>query len=99
MGDVVRDVVTGFTGRVVAHVRYVTGCDQFCVQPSCKEDGSPVDGKYFDVNRLHLITADAKTGNPLRDLVRAVEATKMPNSIRQSVTRFGGPSDNEPSVK
>jgi hypothetical protein len=58
IGQIARDRITGFQGRVTAHCRFITGCDQFCLQPEgFKEDGSPRDGKYVDEQRLEVVDA------------------------------------------
>jgi len=56
LGDMVCDNITGFMGVVVGKAEYLTGCDQFVIQPKCYED----DGKYpeanwFDVGRLKVL--------------------------------------------
>lgn len=55
MGQKATDKLTGFTGKVTGQARYITGCDQFLVQPPCKEDGTYVDGRWFDENRLGFV--------------------------------------------
>lgn len=58
IGVKVRDRITGFEGIVTGHVRYLTGCDQFLVQPPVKEGNDFVEARWFDVNRLDVIEAD-----------------------------------------
>jgi hypothetical protein len=50
----VSDKITGFTGIVTGHADYITGCDQYLIQPPCK-DGEWKDCKWFDENRLIII--------------------------------------------
>jgi len=51
MGSTVKCLITGFEGLVTGRCEYITGCDQYLVQPKVK-DGSHVDGKWLDDNRL-----------------------------------------------
>jgi hypothetical protein len=53
LGSTVKDKVTGFEGIATGVASYITGCDQYCIQPPLK-DGSFVDSKWFDDNRLEL---------------------------------------------
>lgn len=55
LGDKVKEVVTGFTGVVTGIASYLTGCDQACVTPRVKEDGSHVSGQWYDVTRLEVL--------------------------------------------
>ena len=48
----VKDQITGFTGVVTGFVRYISGCDQYVVQPVVDPDGKFVDGHWFDEARL-----------------------------------------------
>lgn len=59
MGDEVRDTITGFTGIVTARIEYITGCAQVAIQPAVKADGALPDGKYFDIDRIEIVTAKA----------------------------------------
>lgn len=54
----VRDVITGFTGRVMGVCHYATGCDQALVSsPDLKPDGESVS-KWFDVERLEIVEGE-----------------------------------------
>lgn len=55
-GDLVRDRVTGFEGVVTGFTTFITGCDQYLVNPPVK-DGSYQDGKWLDDVRLELVAA------------------------------------------
>lgn len=50
---IVRDKITGFKGTVTGHADYITGCDQYLVQPESK-DGDWKEGRWFDGNRLEV---------------------------------------------
>lgn len=57
LGKTVQDVVTGFKGRVLGHAEYITGCDQYLVQPECKplEVIEKPKGEWFDESRLKVV--------------------------------------------
>lgn len=58
LGDVAKDEITGFQGIVTGHARYVTGCDQLCVQSGVGTDGKPGECQWFDIGRLALVQAN-----------------------------------------
>lgn len=57
MGQKVKDKITGFTGVVTARCQYISGCNQSLVQPPVKDDGTFVDSKWFDEDRLEALDA------------------------------------------
>ena len=57
LGATLRDKITGFEGIAIGVASYITGCDQFCVQPKLK-DGSFVESKWLDDNRLEVAGDD-----------------------------------------
>lgn len=60
LGDRARDKVSGFEGIVVAHHKFLTGCDRFSLE-SKHFIGAKSEDWYqtFDVTRLEIIEADA----------------------------------------
>ena len=52
MGDQVTDVVTGFSGAVVAATCYLTGCNRYGVSRGLDKDGKVADWQWFDENTL-----------------------------------------------
>lgn len=54
LGATVKDKITEFEGLVTGKCSYITGCDQFLVQPKCKE-GAWIEAKWFDENRLEQL--------------------------------------------
>lgn len=67
LGVFVADEVTGFRGIVTGKASYLTGCDQYLVQPKSKQAGEGneadytwVEGRWFDVNRLRFIRKELK---------------------------------------
>lgn len=54
-GSMARDIITGFTGRVICANRHITGCDQYLLKPSIDQDGKERDGSFFDDDRLEVL--------------------------------------------
>ena len=56
-GVTVKDKLTGFKGIIVGQARYLTGCDQYAVQPVCKDDdtGEIKKNSWFDEGRLEIV--------------------------------------------
>lgn len=58
-GVEVKDRITGFAGVVTGKASYITGCDQFLVQPPCSvsqlKEGKKPDGVWFDDVRLEKV--------------------------------------------
>lgn len=68
-GSEVRDRITGFNGLVTGRCQYITGCNQYLVQPSTNEKGEFVEARWFDENRLVIDSWMRKT--ELADLIGA----------------------------
>lgn len=62
LGERVRDRVTGFTGIATAHVRYLSGSEQWCVQPPVAADGKHQDALYFNADRLEKVDDGVRVG-------------------------------------
>jgi hypothetical protein len=52
MGDNVKDALTGFKGFINYRCQFITGCNQYGVQPKMKKSGEVPEYKAFDENRL-----------------------------------------------
>lgn len=55
LGSKAKDRITGFVGVITGHSRYITGCDQYLLNPPAK-DGALVDSQWFDEQRLEVDT-------------------------------------------
>ena len=74
LGKKVRDKITGFQGIAVAHCKYLTGCDQYGLQPELR-DGKMEKAEWFDEGRLVVVgpgvtaeeVAAPRNGGPNRD--------------------------------
>ena len=51
MGATAEDIITGFKGVVTGKCSYITGCDQYLIQPRA-ENNIKIDAQWFDINRL-----------------------------------------------
>ena len=58
LGSKVKDKITGFEGFATGKASYITGCDQYLVQPPTK-DGDFKEGRWFDEGRLEVIEDSA----------------------------------------
>lgn len=54
LGQKSKDKITGFEGVLTGKASYLTGCDQYLVQPAVK-DGNFREGKWFDEGRLEVV--------------------------------------------
>lgn len=57
-GQQVKDQITKFTGIITGYSDYITGCDQYLVQPPTK-DGEYKEGRWFDEGKLVLVDGGA----------------------------------------
>jgi len=58
LGINAKDKITGFEGSVTGHAKYITGCDQFLLQPKCEDgkSGTKPEGQWFDDGRLEAVS-------------------------------------------
>lgn len=56
LGSFVSDRITGFSGYVTGYCEYITGCNQALVTPEIDGNGSYVEPRWFDVQRLFIDT-------------------------------------------
>jgi hypothetical protein len=54
LGVRAKDKITGFEGIVTGKASYLTGCDQYSLQPEAKESDYK-EGRWFDVGRLVFV--------------------------------------------
>ena len=55
LGQLVKDVITGYKGVTTGKVTYLTGCDQFLVSPTVENERKKPKGEWFDENRLKFL--------------------------------------------
>lgn len=56
LGSLLKDKVTGFMGVAMGKATYLTGCDQYCLQPRCKETNAYPTSQWFDEGRLQFVS-------------------------------------------
>lgn len=55
LGSYAKDIITGFSGVVTAHAKYLSGCDQYCIRPNnLDKDGNIKDALWFDVEQIEV---------------------------------------------
>ncbi len=80
LGDKVKDVVSGFTGRATGRAEYITGCVQFLVMPDkVDKEGKFLEGHWFDEDRLKKVPRTKRL-----TLQPAARAKKSPTGGPQS---------------
>ena len=53
LGDELKDEISGFKGIVVARIEYLTGCEQYQLQPrGLNKEKLPWTSKWFDVEQI-----------------------------------------------
>ncbi len=60
LGDLAKDIITGFDGIVIAVQRHINGCNRLIVQPQkLDKDGNMVEPFWFDESQLRLVKKGA----------------------------------------
>ena len=62
LGNIVKDVVTGFKGVAVARVEYLNGCIQIGVKPKVLKPGTYPETEYIDIQQLKTTKELIKIG-------------------------------------
>lgn len=57
-GCVARDSISGFSGRITGHARYISGCSQVLLIPPVDKDGKVVEGAWYDEQRVEVQVED-----------------------------------------
>ena len=66
LGDKVKDVVSGFTGIVIAKTEWMNRCVRITVQPqSLTKEGKTRDSEAFDIEQLILIKPQVVKPKPI----------------------------------
>ena len=55
LGKTYKDKITGFQGVCTGTCFYLSGCNQALITPTTKEDGSYVEGRWLDFQRLEWV--------------------------------------------
>ena len=84
LGDLVRDVVTGYEGIATARCTFLQGCDRICIQPPMNEkEHKHVEGRYYDEPDVVIVEKGA--------YFKRLEETKKKRN--GNVKKDGGPHD------
>ncbi len=54
LGKEAKDKISGLTGIITGIASYLTGCDQYVIQPPSK-DGEFKEGRWFDEGRIEIV--------------------------------------------
>ncbi|KKN19534.1 hypothetical protein LCGC14_0944690 [marine sediment metagenome] len=52
LGEVLKDIVTGFTGVAMVRAEYFTGCTHYGLQPQSLKDEKPINWEWIDESQL-----------------------------------------------
>jgi hypothetical protein len=88
LGDLAKDIITGYEGVVISMVTHLTGCDRVGLQAQLKDKnkgGSIPDGYQFDITTVNVVKK--RVAIPKEQYVTTAAA---PRAIAP-VTRPGGP--------
>lgn len=82
LGDKVRDKITGMTGIVTSRTEHLYGCNHLWVNPQELKDGKPVEGAYFDEDRVEVLERSVIKPTPaaVRDNPGSVAGLPPPRS-------------------
>ena len=84
LGDLVKDKITGFVGRVVQASEWLNGCNTYLVQSPELKNGVPADEVFFD--EPQLTPEDLRPG-PRRTPFWVYH---LGDKVRDKVTNFNG---------
>lgn len=64
LGQMVRDTISGYEGKVVAITNWLYGCRRITVASDKLHDGKPVDSQCFDEPQLEIRDPNETKGEP-----------------------------------
>ena len=81
LGRRYRDRISGFMGIAIGNGTYLYGCAQILLKPEGCKDGKPLEGQWFDIQRMETVddgvpdfrgdpaesTARRGSGGPMQD--------------------------------
>lgn len=87
LGSKVKDVVSGFTGIVVAEYKFLHGCTRYCVQPPVDVDGIICAEGTFDEPQLKVVC------KPSVEMLKSIAGTlnKKPGGPAPYTPKHKGP--------
>ena len=64
LGATAKDKITGLEGVVTGRATYITGCDQYLIQPrNTEKDAKWIDEQRLDVSGAPVLVIDNSRGN------------------------------------
>ena len=78
LGKKAKDKITGFEGIITSKHVYLTGCNQYGIQPRSDKDGKIPDKGFFDEGRLE-ITGDGISGDSVKGEENGCDCRERPN--------------------
>jgi len=81
LGTKVKDIISGYSGTVVARTEWLNGCVTYKVRPNkLDKDGAASEGINFDEEELKLVSdknvldeKPTRTGGPRRSVSRRIK--------------------------
>lgn len=55
LGKEAKDKITGFKGIITGHAEYLTGCDQYLIQPEGTDQTKYPEANWFDEGRVDFL--------------------------------------------
>jgi hypothetical protein len=76
------DKVTGFNGIIIGYTTYITGCDQYLLQPMCavNDDTKRPKGEWIDAGRIEI--SETISVDPKRVQSNEADGADIPAPIR-----------------
>ena len=78
LGKQVKDKITDFEGIATSKHIYLTGCNQFGIQPKINKDGVVPDVRYFDEGRLE-VTGEGISAESVKSEENGCDIRERPN--------------------
>ncbi len=86
LGDLAKDVITGFTGVVKAISSHLHNCDRVGLQPQELKDGKPIDTTFFDTPGIEVIKKKVVPNVP----TAVPMIFNLEDEVRDTITDFKG---------
>lgn len=87
IGDIARDKVTGYSGVVIGHTKWLNGCDRIGIRSKKLKDGKPQGAEWFDEMEIEVLEKNVVDFD-----IKRVPQTKikMGDRVRDKVTETEG---------
>lgn len=87
LGDIAKDIVTGFEGTAVCITRYRYNSDRLTIQPIGVKDGKTTDALAFDIDQLEYVKKGPGAVLPVPTASVLIE---FGDEVKDPVTGFRG---------